>query len=274
MFSLHKISVSLIFFFLCPSVPGSDPFRVTAGAAESGISCACIMKPGFWSSFHNQALLALFPATSAGIDYRNRFGIAELGTRSAGIIIRHGNAGLGAVYSNFGCSAFKRHSAGIGCGLRINEKITAGIQADFFAERPAGSHNGRELLALEAGIAIFPSEKLTLAFHLFNPLPNEVRKYFLPTVLTAGAGCYLSPELFTGAEIEMSVNGVLILKTGFEYNTGKKIFLRGGFSTENNSFSFGFGYNLNPLSLDLSFAAHQQLGITSSVSISFRLNKG
>jgi len=231
------------------------------------------MKPGFWSSFHNQALMALSPETSAGIDYRNRFGLAELGTRSAGIIVRHGNAGIGAVYSHFGYSAFKRHSAGIACGIRLNEKITAGIQADFFTERAAGGLNGRGSLAFEAGIAIFPSERLTLAFHLFNPLPNEIRKYFLPTVLTAGAGCYLSSDLFAGAEIEMSVRGVPILKTGFEYNAGKNFLLRGGFSTDNNSFSFGMGYILNPMSLDLSFATHQLLGITSSVSLIFRLNR-
>jgi len=231
------------------------------------------MKPGFWSSFHNQALMALSPETTAGIDYRNRFGIAELGTRSAGIIVRNGKAGFGAVYSHFGYSQFKRHSAGIACGLRLNEKMTAGIQADFFYGRAAGSINSMESLAFEAGIAIYPSEELTLSFHLFNPLPNEIRKSFLPTVLTAGAGYNLSSDLFTGAEIEMSVRGMLILRTGFEYDTGQNFLLRGGFSTENNSFSFGIGYILNPLSFDLSFATHQQLGITSSVSVIFRINK-
>ena len=78
-----------------------------AGAGEAGMGYVCVMKYGFWSSFHNQALLANNNSFSFGINYENRFSIKELGTRSAGLIIPAGKASLGAVYSHFGYSDFK-----------------------------------------------------------------------------------------------------------------------------------------------------------------------
>jgi hypothetical protein len=45
--------------------------------------------------------------------------------------------------------------------------------------------------------------------------------------------------------------------------------IRGGFSTENNSFCFGFGYIAGPAKIDLGFSRHERLGFTSSVSVNF-----
>jgi hypothetical protein len=62
-----------------------------------------------------------------------------------------------------------------------------------------------------------------------------------------------------------------MIRTGFEYEAVKNLWLRGGFSTENSSFSFGLGYLLKSLKLDLSFATHEKLGITSSASLIFKI---
>ncbi len=91
----------------------------------------------------------------------------------------------------------------------------------------------------------------------------------LPSSLRAGAGIDLSGVLFAGAEAEMSSGKDLVLRTGFEYEAAKNLWLRGGFSSENTSFTFGLGYRLSSLKLDLAFATHYQLGITSGVSMVF-----
>ena len=83
----------------------------------------------------------------------------------------------------------------------------------------------------------------------------------------------LSKVLFAGAEAEMSSGEKLIHHTGFEYEAFEKFRLRGGFSTENTSFSFGLGYLLKSLQLDLSFATHEKLGITSGVSLVFKVRE-
>ena len=243
----------------------------TAGAAEAGINYSCIMKSGFWSSFHNQALLPLNDTKSLGLNYQNRFNISELGTRSAGLIIPAGKACLGALYSHFGYKDLIRHTAGLACGLKLSEKISAGVQVDFFCEKTSGEYNERRSLTFEAGLLILPSDKIRIGLHLFNPVPNSLRKSYLPSSIRAGAGINLSRVLFACAEAEMSTGRSLALKTGFEYEPGKNLRLRGGFSTENNSFSFGIGYILKSVQLDFGFTTHERLGVTSSVSIIFKI---
>jgi hypothetical protein len=267
LYSLHRISVFLISFFLSSTAPGSNPYRLPAGAAEAGMGSLCIMRSGFWSSFQNQALLPYYKSIAAGINYESRFNISELGTRSAGVIIPVGRASLGVIYSYFGYSQFRRETGGLACGLRLTEKISAGIQADYFSEKAAGEYINNHSITFEAGLSFIPEENIIVGLHIFNPLPNSFHRSFMPSSLRAGAGIELSKDLFAGAEAEMSSGRNLILRTGFEYEAVKKLFLRGGFSSENTSFTFGLGYLLKSLKLDLGFATHEKLGITSSVSI-------
>ena len=271
MYSLHKIPVSVLFIFLFSSAYGSDPYSFTAGAAETGMNFSCVMRSGFWSSFHNQALLPLNNTVSFGLNYQNRFNISELGTSTAGLIIPGGKASIGAFYSHFGYKDLVRHSAGLACGLKLSEKILAGIQTDFFSENTSGEYNERQSLTFEAGLLIMPSEKIRIGFHFFNPVPNSLRRNYLPSSIRTGAGIYLSRVLFACAEAEMSTGRNLTLKTGVEYEQGNNFRLRGGFNSENNSFSFGIGYLLKFAQLDLGFATHETLGVTSSVSIIFNI---
>ncbi len=272
MYSLHKITVSVLFVFLFPALFAGDPYRIPAGAGESGMASVCIMKNGFWPSFHNQALLAFNSSLSAGINYENRFNISELGTRTTGVIIPAGNGSLGMIYSNFGYNHFRRQTAGLSCGLSLSRTIAAGVQIDYFSEKTSSEYNRRHSITCEAGLLILPDENLSLGIHIFNPVPNSLRKSFLPTALRVGAGIKLNKVLFAGAEAEMSTGKSLIIRTGFEYEVINKLWLRSGFCTENTSFTFGLGYLLNSLQLDLGFATHEKLGITSSASLIFKIH--
>ncbi len=271
MYSLHKITVWVVFVFLSSAASGADPYRIPAGADGSGMASVCVMKNGFWSSFHNQALLAGNRSISAGINYENRFNISELGTRTAGIVISAGSTSLGIVYSHFGYNYFRREMGGLSCGVTLSENIAAGVQIDYFSEKTSGEYENRRSVTCEAGLLISPKENVRIGIHIFNPVPNSLRKTFLPTVLRAGAGIDLSKVLFAGAEAEMSSGEKLILRTGFEYEAFKKFRLRGGFCTENTSFSFGLGYLLKSLQIDLGFSTHEKLGITSSASLIFKI---
>lgn len=269
MYSLHKIAVSVFFVFLSSSACGGDPYHIPPGAERTGMGSVCLTGNGFWASFQNQALLAANRSFSAGINYENRFGISELGTRTAGLTIPAGNASLGIVYSHFGYNHFRRELAGLSCGMALGENIDAGLQIDYIAEKTSGEYADRYCLTFEAGLLLSPKENVYIGIHVFNPVPNSLRRSFLPSAVRAGAGIELTRLLFAGAEAEMSSGEKLILRTGFEYRVLEKIQLRGGFSTENTSFTFGLGYLLKSLQLDLAFATHERLGITSSASLVF-----
>ena len=270
--SLLKISVSSLLIFTSLISSGGDPYRLSAGAAETGTGLVCITHDSFWSSFHNQAILPHYNSLTTGFNYENRFGIKELGTRTAGLIIPAGKASLGAIYSHFGYSDFARDFAGLGCGLKLSEKISAGIQIDYFSVRTSGEYNNVQSLTCEAGLLIKISATTGFGIHLFNPVPNSLRKSYLPSTIRVGAGTSLNKLLFAGLEAEMSSGSMLILRTGFEYEAAKNFWLRGGFSTENNSFSLGLGFLAKIVQIDIGFRTHEKLGITSSASLIFKIH--
>ena len=230
------------------------------------------MKNSFWSSFHNQALLAYENSLSIGFNYENRFGIKELGTSSAAITIPGEKASVGAVYSHFGNTDYKREMTGLGCGLKISGKMAAGVQIDYFSERTSGEYDNNKSVTFETGVILTPSDNLKIGIHLFNPVPNSLRKTSLPSRLRIGAGSNLTTTLFAGAEAEMSTGNKLIFRTGLEYEAAKRLWIRGGFSTDNNSFCFGMGYLTKIVIVDFGFTTHEKLGVTSSVSLIFKIH--
>jgi len=269
--SLHKISVSAFFILLSLTAPGSDPYHSLTGAGEAGMGYVCIMKSGFWTSFHNQASLAFNNSFSFGFNYENRFTIRELGTRSVGITIPVEKASIGVYYSHFGYSDFNRDRTGLACGMKLSEKLSAGVQIDYFSEKTSGEYANNQSITYETGLIITPSERMHIGIHIFNPVPNSIRKNYLPTTLRVGTGIDLNKLIFGGIEVEMSTSSNLIFRAGFEYEAEKNLWLRSGFSTDNNSFSFGLGYLLKIVKIDLGFVTHEKLGVSSSVAFIFQI---
>jgi len=268
--SLLKISVSSILIFFSLSASGGNPYRSPAGAAEAGTGYVCIMKPGFWSSFHNQANLPFVNSFHCGFNYENRFNIPELGTRTAGLIVPAGRVTLAGIYSHFGYTDFSRQMTGLASGMKLSEKISAGIQIDYFSEKSPGEFNN-QIITYEAGLVLVPNENTRIGIHIFNLVPGSLRKTFIPSAIRVGAGTYLNKSLFAGAEVEMSSGSNLLIRTGFDYEAVKNLWLRGGYSSENNSFSFGFGFMVKMVQLDLGVATHERLGVTSSMSLIFKI---
>jgi hypothetical protein len=240
------------------------------GARQAGMAHVCVMNCDLWSSFHNQAGLAYNKSFSFGFNYENRFSIKELGSRSAGIAIPVGRVSLGAVYSQFGYSDFIRQMVGLACAIPLSDIIAAGVQIDYFSVRTAEEYTN-QMLTCEAGINIRASKNVKIGIHVFNPVPNSIRRSDMLTGLKVGAGLNLNKGLFAGVETEMSTENKMIVKTGFEYEAATKFLVRGGFSTENNSFCFGMGYLAKPAMIDFAFSTHEKLGITSSVSMIFKM---
>lgn len=269
MFSLRKTSVFLLLFSVPLALPGEDPLLSSSGAAGTGMGSVSATGKGFWASFSNQALLAQNHQYSVGINCLNRFNIAELGTYSAGLVLPAAKSSTGILFSRFGYSEYSREKIGLACGLHLSEKISAGIQIDYFAVRTGNKYANYQSLTFETGILIHPSDNISAGIHLFNPVPNSLRKSFLPSSLTAGVGIELNRSLFTAAEVTMSSGQPLAIRMGFDYEAAANLHIRGGFTTENTSFSFGTGFRLNAVMIDIGFATHERLGVTTAASLTF-----
>jgi hypothetical protein len=273
LFSLHKIPVSVLLFAFASCVSGQDLYIVSAGADQAGMGYSCIAKPGFWSSFSNQATLAFNRQFSAGINYENRFNIRELGTRSARIIFPAWNTTMGVVYSNFGYRYFSRHKTGFACGMKLSETLAAGIQIDYLHEHTPGDYQQKNAITFEGGVLFAASDHTKLGLRIFNPVPGSIRKSFLPSAIETGTEINLSRLVSATAQAELATGRKARLSVGLEYQVSRGLQLRGGFSSGNTLFCFGLGYRAGPAQVDIGFMIHERLGVTSSASIIYAFNK-
>jgi len=271
LFSLRKISVLFLFFSVHLSLSGEDPLWSSPGAVGTGMGSVSATGKGLWLSFSNQALLAQNRQYSAGINCLNRYNITELGTYSAGFILPAGKSSAGILLSRFGYSEYSREKIGLACGMQLSEKISAGIQIDYYAVRTSNKYSNYQSLTFEMGILINLSDNISAGIHLFNPVPNSLRKSFLPSSLNAGVGIELSQSLFAAAEIAMSSAKPIMIKMGFDYEAVRNLHIRGGFTSENTSFSFGAGFSVHAVIIDIGFATHERLGVTTAASLTFLL---
>lgn len=232
----------------------------------------CVMNHDLWSSFHNQAGLSFNKFPAIGFSYENRFGIKELGTRAIALSLPAGKVSLGALYSYFGYSDFRRQMTGIACGMPLSGDLRAGVMIDYFSEKTYGEYNRNQMITCEAGVIITASENIMVGIHIFNPVPNSIRRSDMPTELRAGASVNLGKGLIAGVETGMCSGHNISVSTGFEYEAAKNLMIRGGFSTTYNSFSFGIGYHTSPAIIDFAFSTHERLGISTTVSLIFELN--
>jgi hypothetical protein len=269
--SLLKISVPFLSIILNLNAFGNDPFRSSISAKEAGMGVVCLTNSGFWESFRNQALLADNNNLSAGITYQNRFALKELCTGTIALKIPSGKSSLGFILSDFGYSGFKRNFTGLSCGMKLSEIVSAGIQIDYVSERSSGDNYLHHAITYETGLIFRPSENTGIGIHIINALPGSLRKRYLPSKLMIGAGTYLKEGLYAGAEAEIISGNKLTFRTGFEYETSKKFWIRGGYYSENNSFCFGLGYLTKIVQMDIGFLTHEKLGVTTTVSMVFKI---
>ncbi len=270
MYSLHKISVSLLFVLFSLTSRGGNPYDI-ASASGMGMGSLCTTRTGLWSSFINTAQAAGMNSMVAGVNYENRFGLQELGKKSVAAIIPSGKTPVGFLYSYFGNHDYRRQTIILSSGKYLTEKISGGITAEYYSEKVSGEYNDNRFISFRAGMVARVTEKTSLSISVFNPLPNSLREADLPSAIIVGAGMRLSDAAFFGAEAEMVSGRGMNVRTGFEYSPSESFRFRGGFSTENTSFSIGLGYAVKKVNVDLGFASHERLGITSAIGIEFKI---
>ncbi|HUS85939.1 MAG TPA: hypothetical protein VMW76_01770 [Bacteroidales bacterium] len=265
--SLPKLFFAVIIAGITFPAHSQNPYTLTAGARQAGLAYTCIATDGFWSSFHNQASLGFMRKLSLGINQDNRFGIAELSNKTFAIIYPSGYGSLGGVYSYYGYSEYNHHTAGLSYGMKLGPNIAAGVQVDLYSTRAATDYENTNELTFEAGLLYKPIPVLSLGLHIYNPLPNSIREYDMPTIMRLGTSYFFSQAFMTTVEFEYNNTGTNVYRAAMEYEPIENMFLRGGIMSNPLGYSFGLGYSGRVIQANLGFITHENLGLTPSLSI-------
>ncbi len=261
----------MVFVFICTNLFADNH---PTGAGESGMANAAVMRPGFWSVFHNQAGLAFYGQRRVGVHFDNSYFLKELSTKSLAFSFPLSRGTLAASYTHFGYSKFNEQKVGIAYALPLGKRVAASVQVDYFHVSIFGDYGTRGIVSGEVGIMAQPIDDLWIGVHVFNPTRAKIADYAderMPTIMRFGIGYQFSDKLFTSVEIEKDVDHDAIHKFGLEYTIMNKIFLRGGIATGPVQHSLGVGYVFGQFKADFSFARHQVLGYSPAVSVSYRI---
>ena len=246
-----------------------------AGARASALSNAVISFSDTWSTFHNQAGLASLDCISAGFFYDSKFSINKLSTIACSIVLPVSRGVFGLSILQFGRGPYHENKYAIAFARPVSDKWKAGIQIDYisvlFPENP--DHKG--MATFEGGILFAPVEKLTIGVHIFNPVAEGFSmpegKQTMPVIIRAGCNYTFGNNLLVAAEGEKADGLPFLLKTALEFFPAERLAFRFGTSGKPLRYSSGIGYVLDKYSAGISFEYHENLGITPSLSIQFKL---
>ena len=243
------------------------------GARSAGIGGASVSLADIWSVQNNQAGLGFVRDMSAGVFYQNQFMVKELSTKAGAFALPVKGGTFGISISNFGYSLYSENKYGLAFGKSFGEKISAGVQMDYFSEKFGDAFYGtKNILAAEFGIIAKPLKNLTLAVHIFNPTKAKLTGYNderISTIMRLGLNYKFSDKVFIACETEKNIDKKNIFKAGIEYQPIKELYLRAGISTNPSLSSFGVGINIKNFHVDISSTYHSVLGLSPQIGLRY-----
>ncbi len=269
---MMKFCIILFILFISVKITLASGEWITQGGRSAAMGLSAAAVSDFWSVNNNQAGMAFYDKTGAGIYFENRFLIKEMGTQTGAFTLKTKYGMLGATIAYSGDANYSNTKAGLAYALKFGNRFAAGIQLDYIGTKLGEEYGKRSNVTFDVGIMVKITDQLTFGAHSFNPVHVKLSDYNderIPTTLNAGFGFTFSDKLLLTAEAYKHSEFPMELRTGAEYKLGNVAFARIGLSTNPARYTFGFGIILKNLTFDLSSSVHSQLGYSPQVSMQY-----
>lgn len=241
-------------------------------ARFAGVANTSVMMYDVWSSMHNQAGLSNIKKINIAVGYSNRFLMSQTSTQMLTAVLPTKTGNFALSIKRFGYSLYSENNIGLAYARSLGKFIDIGVQFDYLYYLQPENYGNKGFFLLETGIIAKPIEKLFIGVHIYNPIRTQLAEYNnerVPTRMRLGLGYYFSDQVMVNIETEKSIEQKARFKTGIEYQPIEKLYLRTGFNTNPIQFSFGAGYTLKKITVDMAVLTHQNLPITSCVSVKY-----
>lgn len=241
------------------------------GSRSSALSSSSVCLSDVWSSFNNQAGLALLDRPSAGLFFENKYLTEAFQSQALALAVPLKPGVIGISAAHFGYSLFSENKAGISISRNFSNRFSSSLQFDYFQQNMGEGYGIYRNFALEIGLLGNLSEEISLGIHVFNPIPfkpDDASEFQMPTIGRVGLKYAMSKVHLMG-ETEINTLEETIFKVGVEVEAVKNIFLRGGYATQYDQYSFGMGYGWKGWSIDLAFSKHPVLGFSPNIALGY-----
>lgn len=267
-----RITFTLILFIGFFNIAlASGEWNAAGGrSAAMGFSSAAVSD--FWSINNNQAGMAFYDKTAAGVYYENRYLIKELGMQTGAFTLKTRYGVIGATVGYTGDASYNTTKAGLAYALKFGNRLSAGIQLDYIGTTLGEEYGKRSNITFDAGIMVRITEQLTFGAHTFNPMHVKLSDYnneSIPATLNAGFAYTFTDKLVLTAEAYKNSDFPMEFRSGAEFKMGSIAYARLGLSTNPARYTFGFGLEMKNFTVDLSSSYHQQLGYSPQFSLQY-----
>jgi hypothetical protein len=208
--------------------------------------------------------------------YENRYLVPQMSIR-AGVVAFPTSAGNFAVqYNSFGPPQWAESNAGLAYSRFLNNKLSAGLQLNYFGTRLPELNSTAMSVGFEAGIIYQLTDRTFWGAHIANPFSPAINTTMYRDKILwrikAGGHTQFTDDFILSYEFEKMEQRLALVKFGAEWEPAGGFFLRGGVSTSFVSaahvkYYTGFGFQTSFFTFDTSFSYHYYLGYVPSVSL-------
>lgn len=262
--------VLFLFFISTSKIRASDNLRseeirsLTLGGVGAVLSVRS--NPSF-SSFLSDGLVQ--------INYFNRFSMKELSTLSGDVF--YPNKILNALLSisTTGYDQFRETNMNISVNRLLTKSLSLGVGINYRMATIIAVDEKPSRLSLDIGMTYEFNEKFMLGCAVQDAPSFILQEYsdgslpFYGYCIRMGGYYSISNTSLVTAEVAYLENDGMSFRTGLEYTPISAFDLRVGFCTKPLQPSFGMGYSFRNMNIDALALYHQQLGISSGVSLSY-----
>jgi hypothetical protein len=268
---MHRLILACLFIITKTTFAQDHP-----GASVAALGGAGSVSQDVWSAFYNQAGLTHIKSFEAGAFFQSRFAMKELAYKGAAAALPTGNGVLALSYKSFGYSAFTSDKTGLAYAMPFGEKLSAGVQIDYYSVRIAEGYGNRRAVGVSAGFQFKLTTKFLLAGAVENPNRSKLSNYNderIPSLIRFGGAYTFSDKLKFIGEVRKPSNNRPQTAGGIEYKTNDSFILRAGFNSFPASSTFGFGYHSKVLATDVGVSYNSLLGFSPQVSLTFNVSR-
>lgn len=240
----------------------------------TGMGNSSVMLYDYWALYNNQAGLSDIETPEVGFSYENNYLLWETGISALGFVLptKFGNFSLAT--SRYGYSSYAENSIGLGFARNLGKYFSASVEFDYLFYTQSVNYGYKGALLFQVGIIAKPIENLQIGFHVYNPGKVTLEDYndeAVPVVIRFGLGYFFSEQILLTAETEKDIDNENRFKVGLQYEPIENFYMRTGFLSNPNQFSFGLGYKHNDFTTDIAFTTHESLPISSQISFKYAL---
>ncbi len=229
-----------------------------------------------WAILNNASLLSWEKNLSFSASYQMRFNLIELSSRSlsavvptkfgvlSGLVLQNGYSK--SLYSRYAIAysrAFGHFTSGFFQYSYMGHHIEYAERSDAFFAALGLNHHISQFL--QVGLFIQNPEQAKISY--------SGSSYALPTLYNIGLSWNRGQTIFIFVEAEKELNHNPVYKAAVQLAFKERLFVRSGIKGKPLEFTFGGGFIVSNLSIDAGFLYHQQLGLSSSIGLSYTLNR-